>query len=78
MSVKTGLEIVRLHKEYEEKIDELTDAVAKLEEYNYTKSILREQLEKLREDLQRLEDTRFQAMDPVIIHTSLLGGKNRS
>lgn len=75
MVVKTGLEIVRLHKEYEDKIEELNDAVGRLEEYNYTKSILKEQLAKLRDDLQSLEDTRFKPLDPVIIHTSLLGGK---
>ncbi|GBG56894.1 hypothetical protein HA075_24625 [bacterium BFN5] len=76
MVIKTGLEIVRLHKEYEDKIEELSDAVVRLEEYNYTKSILREQLAKLREDLKALEDTRFKPLDPVVIHTSLLGGKS--
>ncbi len=74
--VKTGLDIVRLHKEYEDRIEELSDAVVRLEDYNYTKSILRDQLSKLREDLQALEDTRFKPLDPVVIHTSLLGGKS--
>nr|WP_092074826.1 hypothetical protein [Dendrosporobacter quercicolus]NSL48960.1 hypothetical protein [Dendrosporobacter quercicolus DSM 1736]SDN15808.1 hypothetical protein SAMN04488502_11323 [Dendrosporobacter quercicolus] len=74
--IKTGLEIVRQHKEYEEKIAELSDAVVRLEEYNYTKSILRDELSKLRADLQFLEDTRFKPLDPIVIHTSLLGGKS--
>lgn len=74
--IKTGLDIVRMHKEYEEKIAELSNAAVRLEEFDYTKSILREQLNKLRAELQLLEDTRFKPLDPIIIHTSLLGGKS--
>ncbi|CUH94782.1 hypothetical protein P22_0848 [Propionispora sp. 2/2-37] len=77
MSVKSGSEIVRLHKEFEERISEVSSAVAKLDDYNYTKNLLHEQLDKLRDELKKLEDTRFQAMDPIIIHTSLLGGKTQ-
>ncbi|SEO61118.1 MULTISPECIES: hypothetical protein [Propionispora] len=74
--MKTGLEIVRLHREYEEKIHEITNALSKLDEYTYTKTILQEQHDRLRDELKRLEDTRFQPMDPIVIHTSLLGGKS--
>ncbi|WP_425059339.1 hypothetical protein SCACP_40220 [Sporomusa carbonis] len=74
-NVKTGLEIVRLHKEYQDKIDELEAAVNRLEEFGYTKTVLKEELTKLTADLQTLENTRFQPLDPVIITTSLLGGR---
>lgn len=74
MSVKTGAEIVNLHKEYEEKIQELSDAITKLEEYDYTKGVLYQQLEKLQDELKKLKDTRFQPLEAVVIHRSLLGG----
>lgn len=75
MSVKTGLEIVRIHQEYVDKINELNVAVHKLEEFGYTKTVLKEELAKLTTDLQTLESTRFQALEPVVITTSLLGGR---
>lgn len=56
--IKTGVEIVRLHTEYRQKIGELE-----------------EQLGKLRTDLQTLEATRFEALEPIVIGVSLLGGK---
>lgn len=74
MNVKSGLEIVRLHKEYNAKMEELEEAVSKLGGYGYTQAILEEQLTKLRADLTALEDTRFQALDPVVVVTSSLGG----
>lgn len=74
MNVKSGLEIVRLHQEYIAKMKELEEAVSKLSGYGYTQAILEEQLIKLRADLTALEDTRFQALDPVVVVTSSLGG----
>jgi hypothetical protein len=75
MSVKTGIEIVRTHEEFEEKIGELETAILQLAEYGYTQTVLKEQLNKLRNELQTLEATRFQALDPVIVVNSTLGGK---
>ncbi|CVK21750.1 hypothetical protein SPX_42680 [Sporomusa paucivorans] len=75
-SIKTGLDIVNLHQEYVDKINELDAAVGKLDEFGYTKTVLKEELAKLRTDLQALETTRFQALEPVIISTSLLGGRS--
>lgn len=75
MIMKTGLEIVRLHNDYQEKIRELEGAVHQLEDYNYTQSVLEDQVSRLRSELLALEDTRFQALEPVVIGTSLLGGK---
>ena len=75
MNVKTGIEIVRTHSEFEEKIGELEAAIAQLAEYGYTQTVLKDQLSKLRNELQTLEATRFQALDPVIVVNSTLGGK---
>ncbi len=75
MNIKSGLEIVRIHQEYVEKINELNEAAHKLEEFGYTKTVLKEELSKLTAALQALENTRFQALDPVVITTSLLGGR---
>lgn len=72
--VKSGLEIVELYKEYEQKIKELKDAVAKLDNLGYTQSVLQAQLQKLRDDMIALETTRFQALDPVTVPKSALGG----
>ncbi|HWR42034.1 hypothetical protein [Sporomusa sp.] len=72
---KTGLEIVRMHQEYVDKINELDAAVHRLEEFGYTKTVLKEELVKLTNELQALESTRFQPLEPVIITTSLLGGR---
>jgi len=72
--VKSGLEIVELYKEYEQKIKELKDAVAKLDNFGYTQSVLQAQLQKLRDDMISLETTRFQALDPVTVPKSALGG----
>lgn len=74
MKIKSGLEIVRLHKEYKDKITELESAVEKLGGYGYTQAVIEEQLGKLRDDLTALEDTRFQALEPVVVVTSSLGG----
>ncbi|WP_371375330.1 hypothetical protein [Sporomusa aerivorans] len=76
MNVKSGLEIVRRHQEYVEKIKELDTALHRLEEFGYTKTVLKEELAKLTTDLQTLESTRFQALDPVIITKSQLGGRS--
>ena len=75
-NTKTGLDIVQLHKEYVDKINELDAAVNKLEEFGYTKTVLKEELTKLTADLRVLETTRFQPLEPVIIPTSLLGGRS--
>lgn len=74
MSIKSGLEIVRLHQEYKAKVVELEEAMSKLGGYGYTQAVLEEQLHKLRADLTVLEDTRFQALDPIVVVTSSLGG----
>ena len=74
MNVKSGLEIVRLHQEYNAKVTELEEAMSKLGGYGYTQAILEEQISKLRSDLTALEDTRFRALDPVVVVTSSLGG----
>lgn len=74
MNIKTGAEIVKLHREYDQRINELKDAVANLQDHSYAASVLGEQLTKLKQELQSLEDTRFQALDPVIIVKSTLGG----
>lgn len=76
MNIKSGLEIVRKHQEYVEKIKELDTAVHRLEEFGYTKTVLKEELAKLSADLQTLEGTRFQALEPVIITKSQLGGRS--
>ncbi|SDF64684.1 hypothetical protein [Sporolituus thermophilus] len=75
MNIKTGLEIVKMHSEYQQKIRELEVAINQLADYDYCQTVLREQLSRLRSELVALEDTRFQALEPVVIGTSLLGGK---
>lgn len=74
MNVKTGLEIVGMHEEYAGRIKELEEAMAKLDDYGYTKIVLQTQLNNLREDVRVLENTRFQALEPVTIPKSALGG----
>jgi len=75
MIVRTGLEIIKLYKDYEDKITQVEAAIARLDEFGYSQNVLKEQLGKLKADLQALEATRFQALEPIIISTSLLGGK---
>lgn len=72
--IKTGIEIVTLHKSYEEKIKELQDVIEKVTGYNYSKNVLLVEMEKLQKDLRGLEDTRFQAVEPVVVLKSTLGG----
>lgn len=72
--IKTGLEIVTLHKSYEEKIKELEHAMETVHDYNYSQNVLLVEMEKLQFELRVLEDTRFQAMEPVIVRKSTLGG----
>jgi predicted nuclease with TOPRIM domain len=74
MDVRSGREIVELHKEYELKMRELEEAAARLEDLGYTKSLLHAQIIKLGEDLKTLETTRFQALEPVTVPKSALGG----
>jgi surfactin synthase thioesterase subunit len=74
MNVKTGLEIVGMHEEYAGRIKELEEAMAKLDDYGYTKIVLQTQLNNLREDVRVLENTRFQALEPVTVPKSALGG----
>jgi hypothetical protein len=76
MNIKTGLEIVRKHQEYVEKIKELDTAAHRLEDFGYTKTVLKEEQTKLTAELQTLESTRFQPLDPVIITKSQLGGRS--
>ncbi len=75
MIVRTGLEIIKLYKDYEDKITQVEAAIARLDEFGYSQNVLKELLGKLKADLQALEATRFQALEPIIISTSLLGGK---
>lgn len=74
MNIKSGLEIVRMHKEYKDRIEELKSAAEKLEGYGYTKAVIEEQRNRLNADLTALEDTRFQALEPVVVAKSSLGG----
>jgi hypothetical protein len=74
MQVRTGLEIVKLHQEYREKINELALCAAKMEGHDYAQKVLEGQIDRLRGDLQTIEGTRFQALDPVNIAKSMLGG----
>ena len=73
-TVRSGIEIVDLHDEYQAKIRELEEALLKLDEYSYTKSVLLAQLGRLRDELKMLETTRFQALEPVTVTKSALGG----
>ncbi|VBB09845.1 Hypothetical protein LUCI_5143 [Lucifera butyrica] len=77
MSIKTGMEIVALHHDYLDKIEELEKALAQLREYNYTSSVIETQLGKLRVEIKALEETRFQPLDPVVIPKTLLGAKQK-
>ena len=72
--MRSGIEIVELHDDYEAKIGELEKALLRLDECGYTKSVLQAQLNKLRDELKMLETTRFQALDPVTVTKSALGG----
>jgi predicted nuclease with TOPRIM domain len=74
MDVRSGREIVELHKEFEFKMKELEEAATRIEDLGYTKSLLHAQIIKLGEELKVLETTRFQALDPVTVHKSALGG----
>lgn len=77
MSIRSGLEIVRLHKDYIAKISELEQAISKLSGYGYTQGVLEEELRTVREELQFLEDTRYQALDMVVIGPSMLGATQK-
>jgi hypothetical protein len=74
MQVRTGLEIVKLHQEYREKISELELCTSKVEGHGYAQKVLEEQIGHLRNVLQNLEGTRFQALEPINIAKSMLGG----
>jgi hypothetical protein len=74
MEVKTGLEIVDLYRDYDEKIREIEDAVSRLMDYEYTKNVLQSQLARLRAEMKSLETTRFQPLEPVTVVKSSLGG----
>lgn len=72
--MRSGHEIVGLHKQYEDKIRELEDASGRLADFGYTQSVLLAELTRLRDELKVLETTRFQALDPVTVTKSALGG----
>ncbi|MDU4960126.1 MAG: hypothetical protein E6X17_05615 [Sporomusaceae bacterium] len=74
MQVRTGLEIVKLHQEYREKINELELCTGKVDGHGYAQKVLEQQIGDLRAVLRKLEATRFQALEPVSITTSMLGG----
>jgi hypothetical protein len=74
MMIKTGLEIVNLHKDYEVKIKELEHSMETVHDYGYSKNVLSVEMEKLQHKLRDLEDMRFQAMEPVVVLKSTLGG----
>ena len=74
MQVKTGAEIVKLHQEYQSRIVELELCIDKVAGHDYVKRVLEEQIADLRQALQRLESSRFQALEPVNIVKSMLGG----
>jgi len=73
MGFKTGQEIVNLHSEYAAKIQELQDCLARLEEYNYARTVIQSQLAKLLDEIRALEITRFQPLEPVTVPNSTLG-----
>ena len=77
MIVKSGLEIVRLHEEYQEKIAELEEAIQKLSGHGYTQSVLDVELKNVRTALLTLEETRYQALDRVVIGPSMLGATQK-
>lgn len=72
--IKTGIEIVNLHKTYEENIKELQLVIEKVDGFNYSKNLLLVEMEKLQHGIRGLEDTRFQALEPVTVLKSTLGG----
>lgn len=74
MQIRTGMEIVRLHQEYRDKISELELCANKVEGHGYAQKVLEGQVDRLRTELQNLEGTRFQALEPVNIAKSMLGG----
>lgn len=74
MQVRTGLEIVRLHQEYRDKINELELCTSKVDGHGYAQKVLEGQIDRLRSELLELEGTRFQALEPVNISKSILGG----
>jgi predicted nuclease with TOPRIM domain len=74
MDVRSGREIVDLHKEYEVKIKELEEAAVRLEDLGYTRTLLQSQIVKLSDELKALETTRFQALEPVTVSKTTLGG----
>jgi hypothetical protein len=78
MQVKTGLEIVRLHQEYRDKINELELCTSKVDGHGYAQKVLEGQIDRLRAELLNLEGTRFQALEPVNISKSILGGVSDS
>lgn len=77
MTVKSGLEIVRLHQEYQDKIAELEEAIQKLSGHGYTQSVLQVELENVKAALLTLEETRYQALDRVVIGPSMLGATQK-
>ena len=74
MNIRSGLEIVDSHSKFKDRIREMEEALLRLEEYGYTKGVIEEQLNKNREELRTLENTRFQALEPVTVVNSALGG----
>jgi len=74
MNIRSGLEIVDSHSKFKDRIREMEEALLRLEEYGYTKGVIEEQLNKHREELRTLENTRFQALEPVTVVNSVLGG----
>lgn len=78
MKVKSGAEIVDTHREYEDKISELEAAMAKLGDLSHARGVLEAEQARLRGALKALETTRFQALDPVTVVTSALGGHDYS
>jgi hypothetical protein len=74
MNVRSGLEIIGTNNEYKAKIKELEDALLRLEDFGYSRSVLQVQLSRLKEELRALENTRFQPIEPVTVVNSSLGG----
>ena len=74
MNTKSGIEIVGMYQEYDAKIRELESAIEQLQHHSYTRGIIESQLVRLKDERLTLETTRFQALEPVSIPTSALGG----
>lgn len=74
MSIMSGWEIINLHNNHQNTIRELEEAMPLLEEFSYAQAVIQANLAKVQEELRKLEQTRFQELEPVTVVNSSLGG----